>query len=56
MRARSFRKRHGMSRASKIKMIVNQKSTRGSGCCKNLMSLSTTACLRSSALMPWNRE
>ena len=45
MRARNFRKRHGISSASKIKMIVSQKSTRGSGCCKNLTSLFTSACL-----------
>jgi hypothetical protein len=38
-RARSFRQRHGRSKASKIKMIDNQNSTRGSGCCRNLMSL-----------------
>ena len=38
-RARSFRQRHGRSNASKIKMIDKQNSTRGSGCCRNLMSL-----------------
>ena len=38
-RARSFRQRHGRSKASKIKMIDNQNSTRGTGCCRILMSL-----------------